>query len=80
MRLRDLYEQIEDGSGATGVRVVPRVKSRVATSLCAGNCRAYSFSQRVSTAYVYDRACLCSSPEEHAAQFAPAMPGAHSGH
>jgi hypothetical protein len=80
MRLRDLYEEIEDSSATSSARVVPRVKARLSTSLCAGNRRACSLSRRVSTAYVYDGACYCSSPEEHTAQFVPGARHDHAGH
>jgi hypothetical protein len=80
MRLRDLYEDIEGGSGSATLRAVPRIKSRVSTSLCAGNCRGQVFAQRVATAYVYDRACFCSSPEDHAAQFLAGGAPGRSGH
>ena len=77
MRVRDLELAIQAVSGGARLPVVPRVKSRAATSLCAGNCRSYAGLRRgQGHGYVFDRECLCPSPEDHSGQFLGLIPPA----
>ncbi|HEY7412160.1 MAG TPA: hypothetical protein VII13_15545 [Vicinamibacteria bacterium] len=70
MRLRDLDQESATGGTGVAVRPVPRLKARAATSLCGGNRRSYAYARRAPGSYLFDRACYCSSPEQHNAQFA----------
>lgn len=50
-------------------RPVPRIKSSLGTSLCAGSSPSWALARRKRGPYRFSDECFCLSPEQHGAQF-----------